>query len=237
MELKSLQNSNLIALKVASRSPTEKANETNQNKLQSSVVSEIRIKGSTATAEYTNANSLINIGHIAADGVDEATSLLNSFISKLDSGDVEGVYQSLPEVGSALTEIADRETPEGLKPLSGIEFAVDENPPRTLRFPSDIREAFGLNRTPPPTEYDLSFLQKTLDAFKDQSKIVLTSIYQAATSADIAAQNLQASSADANDIDQALSLATTTQKAITSRPNEALSAPGNAITKTVRLIE
>jgi hypothetical protein len=237
MELKSLQNSPLVALKVEARTPSDKTNESEPNRIDPAVVADIRTKAAEVPSPYSSINSLINLGHIAADSINEATGLMQSFIKHVNSGNFDEAYKALPEVGSALTDIASRTTPEGFSPLSGQEFTINQQPPRTLRFPTDVQDAFGLTRTPPPDEYDLAVLQEKFDAFRNESKVVLTAIYKGATSADIAAQNLQASFARPNDVDQATSLANATGRAITARPAEALGASGGDFANSVRLIE
>jgi len=234
MELKSIQSSALIALKVEARTSGEKTDQAASNP---GVVAEVSKKASQAPDAYSSVNSLINLGHIAADGIDEATGLVQSLIDHVNNGDFEKVYQALPQVGSALTDIASRKTPEGISPLSGDDFVIDEQPPKTLRFPTDVRDAFGLTRTPPPDEYDLSVLQEKFDAFRNQSRVVLKAIYQGATSADIATQNAKASMANSNDVDQAAALANSAVKAIMARPTEALNASSANLSNSVRLIE
>jgi hypothetical protein len=236
MELKSLQSSNLIALTVATRTPTERT-EPSQDRTNSGVVADIKSRTSHSPSSYSSVNSLINLGHIATDGINEASDLVQSLIKHVNDGNFDEVYRALPEVGPALSDIANRTTPEGFSPLSGKEFTINEQPPRTLRVPTDVQDAFGLTRTPPPDEYDLAVLQEKFNAFRNESKTVLNAIYHVATTADIAAQNVQASFAHSADVDQAAALARNTRQAITARPSEALSAPGGNLPDSVRFIE
>lgn len=237
MELNSVQSSNLIAIKVEARTPSEKASQSPQGPSTSGVVPELSAKASAPGNSYSSVNSLINLGNIAAYGIDEATGLVQSLIDEVNKGDFEKVYKALPDVGSALSNIAGRKTPEGATPLSGQEFVIDVQPSKTLRFPTDVRDAFGLSRTPPPDEYDLAELQTKFDAFRNESKTILSAIYRGATIADIAAQNMQASAVKVSDVDQAAALASNTVKAITQRPQEALNASGADLSSSARLIE
>jgi hypothetical protein len=242
MDLKSVQSSALVAFRVEAKTLTEKETgsvpeKTASTRISEGVVKDVQTTKPSVSSSYSSVNSLINLGHIAADGIDEATGLVQSLVDQVNKGNFDQVYKELPKVGATLADIADRKTPEGIAPLSGNEFIIEEQPPRTLRFPGDVKNAFGLTKTPPPDEYDLAFLQEKLDAFKDESKSILKNIYEEATAADIAAQNILASGASTNDVDQVVALASNTSKAITVSPKEALNASGADLTNSARLLQ
>jgi hypothetical protein len=258
MELKSIYRSNLTAFKLTSElkggaqqnketgsTQNSSSNSTNINSVLTRREEFFKIASSKSnttnlTSEYNNLNTLININHFAKEGIDDVSKILDPIINDIQNKNFDNVYYELPTVVNSLKEVADRTTPEGISPLSGNDFIVTEVPPQTLRFPGDVQKAFGLDRTPPPNEYDLGYLQTQLNVFKDETELVLTRLYENITATDVALQNQQAAKTTLSELDSTLlALANNTHTAILNRPEEALTAtPTNSNqVKTDLLIE
>jgi hypothetical protein len=237
MELKSVQDAKLISIKITQPLKEAPVSFSSSNTLGTTTnrASEVQIRSRHLESErYLSQNSTINIANVATQGIQEASNLIEGVVASLAT---EGKVE-LGSVSATLEKIAASETPEGTQPLSGEAFSLPiGDPPPTLRFPGDIRAAFGLNTTPPPSEYDLSLLQERLKAFRDQSDAVLKTIYNAAANDDVALQNSKAATTQVDAVDSALDLAKTAGKLIANKPQEAIASNSQFSSYLLRLVQ
>ena len=231
MELKSLDQIGIAKVKVGSPSSDPKANESTRVASSDASVSEL-----TGTKKrnqlFESRNNLINIANIASSGVEEAVELVNSLVS---------TSVGREEVGSVtkkLSQIAERETPDGKKPLAGefVSIPTDEGE-RSVQFPSDVVESFGLSNEKEPSEKTIREVQERLDDFRNRSEEILTSIRESISTLEVAAQNSEASLSSVRGLDSAVSLADTTGVSIGLDPNEALESSSGLSPVSLRLIE
>jgi flagellin-like hook-associated protein FlgL len=190
-------------------------------------------------------NDLINVVNIAAQATTDIEGIVKSI-----SGIVEQATNpelpdhrraTLEREGNALVDelkkAVNTTTPSGLKPLAGdkVRLEVEEKLGKTLEFilPDHSKDSFGISKISFSAKDSIIQTQTSIQTAREQIEKLRKAvdetkdvIQEKVTEVEVAFQNKEASESSIRDLDEALRVATETQKGIGTNPDSAIRSFG-----------
>lgn len=226
--------------------------------LDSLIITNKKSEGARSSSDRQSSRSKANDVISAINVADEAAKEIDSLVKSI-SGIAQQASEDIPEPRREILESEARElvseirkaserTSGGLRPLAGDEIIleVEQELGRTLEviLPDTASEGLGLGEisfTPKDgiinVVKSVAVARERLDELKEAISSAKSNIQSTIDELDVATQNVEASTASVRDVDQALTLASSTRLGISLNPTDALDSFGNLTQSALNLLE